>query len=305
MKVLVTGGAGFLGSHLTSRLLSEGADVTVLDDFSSPSPLAEGLTARIIEGSVVDPPDLDGPYDLVAHLASPASPPRYLLDPVGTLRTGAEGTRQILDRVQTWGSHLLYTSTSEVYGDPEVHPQPETYRGAVDTGSERACYDESKRYAESLIHAYRRSGRIRAASIVRLFNTYGPGMDPRDGRVVTAFLTCALAGEPLPIFGDGTQTRSFCYVDDLLDGLLEVIERRVSGPINLGSDAEITMLELAEAVEALLGDNGRTFHPLPDADPKRRRPDLTLAREQFGWSPSTPLAVGLATTADYLRSVQA
>ncbi|MDH3306374.1 MAG: NAD-dependent epimerase/dehydratase family protein [Acidimicrobiia bacterium] len=303
MKALVTGGAGFLGSHLVRRLSSEGATVTVLDDFSSASPSASDLPAEVVRGSVVEPPPLPGPFDLIAHLASPASPPRYLRDPVGTLRTGAEGTRQILDLAATWGSHVLYTSTSEVYGDPEVHPQPESYPGAVEVSSERACYDEGKRYAEALIHAYRRTGALAAPSIVRLFNTYGPGMDPDDGRVVTSFLTSALAGRPLTVFGDGSQTRSFCFVEDLIDGLMAVIELRIEGPLNLGNDEEITMLELADAVEELLGATGREYHPLPDADPKRRRPDLTLARRLFGWNPRTPLSEGLAATADYLRSL--
>ena len=300
-RALVTGGAGFLGCHLVRRLNADGWDVTVLDDYSSPSPAAGGLPATIVEGSVMSPPLFGGPFQLICHLASPASPPRYLLDPVGTLRTAAEGTRQMLDLAAESGAHFLFTSTSEIYGDPEVHPQVESYPGSVDVAGPRACYDEGKRYAEALIYAYRRSGRHRRSSVVRLFNTYGPGMNPEDGRVVTAFISAALAGNPLPIFGDGSQTRSFCYVDDVVDGLMMVVDRQLPGPLNLGNDAEISMLELADALQRLLGQSGRTFLALPDGDPKVRKPDLRAIHEATGWRATTDLPTGLERTVEYLR----
>lgn len=300
-RALVTGGAGFLGCHLVRRLDAAGWEVTVLDDFSSPSPARTRLPATVVEGSVVSPPPLGQPFQLICHLASPASPPRYLLDPIGTLRTAAEGTRQMLDLAAESGAHLLFTSTSEVYGDPEVHPQDENYPGSVDVRGPRACYDEGKRYAEALIYAYRRSGRHTRSSVVRLFNTYGPGMNPEDGRVVTSFISAALAGSPLPIFGDGSQTRSFCYVDDVVDGLMMVVDRTLPGPLNLGNDAEISMLELADALELLVGRSGRTFLALPEGDPKVRRPDLRAMHDATGWRATTDLATGLKRTVEYLR----
>lgn len=303
-RALVTGGAGFLGCHLVRRLAREGWEVTVLDDYSSPSPLAGDLPAKSVVGSVVAPPLLDGPFELICHLASPASPPRYLLDPVGTLRTGGEGMLHVLDMAAEWGSHVLFTSTSEVYGDPQVHPQPESYPGAVDVQGPRACYDEGKRYAEALVYAYRRAGLHSRTSVVRLFNTYGPGMHPDDGRVVTAFLGAALAGEPLPIFGDGSQTRSFCYVDDVIDGLMGILAGEFPGPLNIGSDVEVSMLELAEVVERLVGPTGRQFLALPDGDPKVRRPDLSAIRDLTGWKATTDLAAGLTNTIAYLRELK-
>ena len=302
-RALVTGGAGFLGCHLVKRLASEGWAVTVLDDYTSPSPLADHLPATIVVGSVVSPPSLDGPFDLICHLASPASPPRYLRDPVGTLRTGGEGMRQVLDMAADWGAHVLFTSTSEIYGDPEVHPQPESYVGAVDVQGPRACYDEGKRYAEAMVYAYRRAGLHHRSSVVRLFNTYGPGMHPDDGRVVTAFLGAALADQPLPIFGDGSQTRSFCYVDDVIDGLMGVLAGEFPGPLNIGNDVEVSMLELADVVEHLIGSTGRQFLVLPDGDPKVRRPELSAIRELTGWKATTDLATGLSNTIAYLREL--
>ncbi len=302
-RALVTGGAGFVGCHLVRRLVADGWKVTVLDDFSSPSPAANDLPARVIRGSVVDPPDLDGPFELICHLASPASPPRYLLDPIGTLRTGAEGMRQMLDRAADWNAHLIFTSTSEVYGDPEVHPQPESYAGSVDVQGPRACYDEAKRYAEALLYAYRRAGRHESSSVVRLFNTYGPGMHPDDGRVVTAFIGAALAGGPLPVFGDGSQTRSFCYIDDVVEGLMLIIDKQLPGPLNLGNDTEVSMLDLANMVDELVGAGGRQFLALPEGDPKVRRPDLTAIRQATGWRATTNLATGLTNTIAYMREL--
>lgn len=301
-RVLVTGGAGFLGCHLVKRLTDEGWSVTVLDNWSSPSPFAESLSAEVIRGSVVDAPRPEGTFDLICHLASPASPPRYLLDPVGTLRTGSEGTKRMLDWAISWDARLLFTSTSEVYGDPLVHPQSESYVGAVDVAGPRACYDEAKRFAEAMIYAYRRAGLFDKASVVRLFNTYGPGMAIDDGRVVTSFIGAALRGDPLPIFGDGSQTRSFCFVDDMIDGLMSVIESDVTGPVNLGNDREVSMLDFAGVVADLLGDTGREFRPLPDGDPKVRRPDLTLIRQATGWEARTELRTGLEQTISYLRA---
>ncbi len=303
-RVLVTGGAGFLGVNLVERLVGLEAEVTVVDNMATPSPIPP--IVEIIEADVRAMPDFPEHFDVIFHLAATASPPRYLADPVDTLETSAEGTRAVLDLAAQTDARLVFTSTSEVYGDPDVHPQPESYVGAVDVQAERACYDEGKRYAEALIYAFRRMGRYTDGRIARIFNTYGPGMDPNDGRVVSNFLTQALAGEPLSVYGDGSQTRSLCYVDDLIDGLVRLAQtddpRAVGGPINLGSQFEVTVAQLADLVASIVGDTGRRHARLPEADPARRRPDTTLASEVLDWEASTPIEVGLAATAEYFRS---
>jgi len=302
-RALVTGGAGFLGRTLSTRLLAEGFEVVVLDNLSSPSPFGPPEGAVFIEGSVVDPPELPGRFDRIYHLASPASPPRYLLDPIGTLRTGAEGTRAMLDRAETDGARFLLASTSEVYGDPAEHPQREEYAGSVQVTSTRACYDEAKRYAEALTYAYHREGRVGEIRVVRIFNTYGPAMAPDDGRVVSNFINQALSGQRLTIYGDGSQTRSFCYVDDLIEGIWRLSNSDVTEPVNLGNPEELSMKELATTIAAEIDDTGIDYFPLPDADPARRRPDITRARNSLGWEPTVGLAEGLSPTIAYFRSL--
>lgn len=303
-RALVTGGAGFLGRCLSDRLLEEGFEVAVLDNLSSPSPLGPPADVEFIEGSVVDPPGtLRGPFDRIYHLASPASPPRYLQDPIGTLRTGAEGTRQMLDLAESLGCLFLLASTSEVYGDPTEHPQRESYAGSVQITSTRACYDEAKRYAEALTYAYSRQERVAAVRVARIFNTYGPGMAPDDGRVVSNFVTQALRGRPLTIHGDGSQTRSFCYVDDLIAGIWSLSEGDRAQPVNLGNPQDVSMKELAEQIAELVDDTGIEFLPLPEGDPVRRRPDITRASEWLGWYPTVSLEDGLVPTVEYFRSL--
>jgi nucleoside-diphosphate-sugar epimerase len=302
-RALVTGGAGFLGRRLSERLLEEGFDVTVLDNLSSPSPLGPPGGADFIEGTVVDPPDLPGPFDRIYHLASPASPPRYLQDPIGTLRTGAEGTRSMLDLAQRNGARFLLASTSEVYGDPAEHPQREEYTGSVQVTSTRACYDEAKRYAEALTYAYHRQGRVEEIRVVRIFNTYGPGMAPDDGRVVSNFINQALSGRRLTIYGDGSQTRSFCFLDDLIEGIWRLSNSDVSEPVNIGNPEEMSMGQLATIIAAEVADTGIDYLPLPESDPARRRPDIGRARSLLGWEPGVGLSQGLPPTIDYFRSL--
>ena len=302
-RALVTGGAGFLGRRLSVKLMGEGFDVVVLDDLSSPSPLGPADGVQFVEGSVVDPPNLPGTFDRIYHFASPASPPRYLLDPIGTLRTGAEGTRRMLDLAEAHDARFLLASTSEVYGDPTEHPQREEYTGSVQVTSTRACYDEAKRYAEALTYAYHRTERVAEIRVVRIFNTYGPGMAPDDGRVVSNFITQALLGRPLTIYGDGSQTRSFCYVDDLIEGIWRLSNADVTTPVNIGNPEELSMKELASVVAGVVGDTGIDYRPLPESDPARRRPDIGRARELLRWEPHVGLNEGLPPTIEYFRSV--
>lgn len=302
-RVLIAGGAGFVGRSLAERLSNDGVDVVVIDNLSSPSPLPLPSDVELVEGSVVDPFDIDGPLDVIFNLASPASPPRYVLDPVGTLRSGAEGTRRLLELAKQKDAVFFMASTSEIYGDPLVHPQTESYNGNVDITSPRACYDEAKRYAEALVFAYRRSVAVTNSRIARIFNTYGPGMAPDDGRVITNFITQALAGEPLTIFGDGAQTRSFCFIDDLVDGLIRLAESDETEPVNLGNPSERTMADVADQVSKLVGDTGRVYAELPHADPTRRRPDITRARSILGWEPKITFEAGLPKTVEYLTSL--
>ena len=301
-EVLVTGGGGFIGSHLCDALLSLGATVDVLDNFST------GFARNVPPGirtlwkaGVVDPPPLPG-YDLIYHLACPASPPRYQEDPLETFRTAVLGTMTMLEESRRHGSRLLIASTSEVYGDPLEHPQKESYWGNVNPVGIRSCYDEGKRAAETVASDYRRSHGI-DLRIIRIFNTYGPRMDPFDGRVVSNFIRQALSGEPMTIYGDGLQSRSFCYVSDLVAGILAA--SRVSslpGPVNLGNPAEFTILELADLIGEILGTPvPREFRPLPEDDPKRRKPDIEQARKCLGWAPEVALREGVSRTIEDFR----
>lgn len=305
MRILVTGGAGFLGSHLVRRLLGEGHEVIALDSLLTGSWENLGDVLRHprllrLEHDVVHPYDV-GPIDRLYNLACPASPPRYQSRKVHTTLTSVLGALHALEAAAARGARVLQASTSEVYGDPEVHPQREDYRGAVNPTGPRACYDEGKRCAETLATDFHRERGV-DVRIVRIFNTYGPAMDPHDGRVVSNFVRQALSGRPLTIYGDGTQTRSLCYVDDLVDGLVGAMERcRTVEPINLGNPSEITIRELAERVLAATG-GGRLVHmPLPTDDPRRRRPDITRAKELFGFSPSVSLEEGLPRTIEHFR----
>jgi nucleoside-diphosphate-sugar epimerase len=302
MNALVTGGAGFIGHNLVRELLSSGHDVVVLDSRISSSPLDDHEGARYVDGDVSDPPDIEGPFGIIFHLASVASPPKYLEDPIGTLRAGSEGTRRMLEWAERDDARFVFASTSEIYGDPLVHPQPETYLGNVDVTSSRACYDEAKRFGEAMTHAFHRKGRVPDTGVARIFNTYGPAMDPDDGRVITNFVMQALRGEPLTIYGDGSQTRSFCFVDDLVRGLILLGESSETAPINLGNPVEFTINELADLIAVTIADTGRRRLPLPESDPTRRRPDISRARDRLGWTPTTPLESGLVTTIDYLRA---
>lgn len=305
MRIVVTGGAGFLGSHLTRRLLAEGHEVIALDSLLTGS--WENLTDVVdhprltrIEHDVVNGYDV-GPTERIYNLACPASPPRYQANRVHTTLTSVLGTLNALEAGGRHGARVLQASTSEVYGDPEVHPQREDYRGAVSPTGPRACYDEGKRCAEALVMDHHRAGAD--VRIVRIFNTYGPAMDLDDGRVVSNFIRQALEGEPLTVYGDGSQTRSLCYVDDLVDGLVGVMERVTSpDPINLGNPVEMTVRAVAERVIEAVGQGRIAFHPLPIDDPKRRRPDIERARSLFGFEPRIPFEEGLPRTIEDFRT---
>ena len=311
--VLVAGGAGFIGSHLCEALLAEGASVLCLDNLHTGT--RHNLSAFLreprfdfIEADVVAPlPSGLGRGSLrpslVINLACPASPPHYQADPEHTLLTSVVGTHSLLGLAERSGARFLLASTSEVYGDPAVHPQTESYWGHVNPIGPRACYDEGKRAAETLATDFRRAGRV-DVRIARIFNTYGPRMRPDDGRVVSNVICQALSGEDITVYGDGRQTRSFCYVDDLVDGLLRLAcaAGPVSGPINLGNPAELTVAELVDEVIALTGSRSAIVRrPLPVDDPTRRRPDITLATELLGWTPRVTRAAGLRATVDYFR----
>jgi dTDP-glucose 4,6-dehydratase len=288
--LLLAGGAGFLGSNLTAELLRRGDRVVVVDS------LLTGAAHNL--ASVLGHPGLtiEGPFDVVLHFASPASPPRYLAHPIETLHAGSVVTEALLDVARRDGARFVLASTSEVYGDPQVHPQHEEYWGNVNPNGPRSVYDEAKRYAEALTFAYRRSFGV-DTGVVRIFNTYGPHMDIDDGRAVPAFAKAALAGSPVPLHGDGTQTRSLLYVDDLVDGVLRMAESAEEGPINLGSVDELELGEIARRVVALVGSGSEIHYgPRPIDDPERRRPDITRARELLGWEPTVPIEEGLART---------
>jgi dTDP-glucose 4,6-dehydratase len=308
MRVLLTGAAGFLGSHLAERLLKEGCEVIGVDNLSTGQRRnLDRLLAHpgfhFLQADVTRPLEVEGPLDWVLHFASPASPPRYLKLPIATLLVNAEGTRHLLDLALRKGARFFLASTSEVYGDPLVHPQPETYWGNVNPIGPRSIYDEGKRYAEALTTAYHRAYGV-PVRIVRIFNSYGPFMDPQDGRVVSNFIVQALKGEPLTVFGDGSQTRSFCYVDDLIEGIRRLMEVDYPYPVNLGNPEEYRVLELAQLVKELTGSSSPiTFLPLPEDDPRQRRPDITLARELLSWEPKVPVREGLSRTIAYFKEL--
>lgn len=304
-KVLVTGGAGFIGSTLCRRLVEAGDEVICLDNLftgrrENVSELLGNDSFRLVEADVCDPYDFD--VDLIFNLACPASPPHYQLDPVKTTKTSVLGAIHALDLATRTKARVLQASTSEVYGDPLEHPQTEDYRGNVSCTGPRACYDEGKRVAETLFLDYART-RSADVRIVRIFNTYGPGMRADDGRVVSNFICQALRGEDLSVYGDGTQTRSFCYVDDLVEGLVRMMAcEGFQGPVNLGNPHEFTVLELAELVIKLTGSPSRiVFHDLPTDDPTKRRPNITLAQTKLGWEPHVELCEGLRKTISYFE----
>ncbi|GAB2756564.1 UDP-glucuronic acid decarboxylase family protein [Streptomyces bullii] len=301
MHVVVTGGAGFIGSHLCDALLSRGDTVWCVDNFCTAQPdniahLMDVPGFRRVRADVSDGLDIPGSVDAVAHLASPASPPDYDRMPLETLAVGSRGTENALRLAHEHRARFVLASTSEVYGDPEVHPQHEDYWGHVNPVGPRSVYDEAKRFAEALSAAYRRRLGVNTG-VLRIFNTYGPRMRPYDGRVVSTFIRQALAGAPLTIYGDGRQTRSFCYVDDLVRGIVAMLDTTEPGPLNLGNPSERTVGELADLVLAVTGSrSGIAFRPLPVDDPARRRPVIERARERLGWSPRVTLEDGLRYT---------
>jgi dTDP-glucose 4,6-dehydratase len=304
-RLVVLGGGGFLGSHLCDHLLARGDDVVCVDDFSTGrranvAHLRRESRFTLVEADISESLPVEGPVSGVFNLASPASPPDYLARPLQTLAVGSEGTRRGLELARDHRARFLLASTSEVYGDPDVHPQPESYWGNVNSVGPRSVYDEAKRFAEALTMAHHRTLGTDVA-IVRIFNTYGPRLRPDDGRVVSNFLLQAMEGEPLTVYGDGSQTRSLCYVDDEVRGLIALFDSDLTGPVNLGNPDEYTVLQLARTVVDLLGSSSPIIHlPLPVDDPTRRRPDISLARSALGWEPTTQLRDGLAVTAAFL-----
>jgi UDP-glucuronate decarboxylase len=305
-RTLVTGGAGFLGSHLCARLLQQGNQVICLDDFSTGcrenvQSLAKNPKFSVVEHDIVTPYAAD--VDRIFHLACPASPVHYQRDPIRTAQINFLGALNVLTLAKDTGARVLLASTSEVYGDPEICPQPESYRGAVNCTGPRACYDEGKRLAETLFFDFMRKHGV-AARVARIFNTYGPRMRADDGRVVSNFVTQALTNRPLTVYGTGAQTRSFCYVDDMVDALTRLMETEsCPGPVNLGNPVEITVVDLAHKILGLCQSTAQiTYMPLPVDDPTRRCPDISLARQQLSWEPVTPLEVGLAKTIADFRS---
>jgi len=306
-RAVVTGGAGFLGSHLAEALVGGGYEVVVVDDFSTGrrenlAGLADDPRCTVVEHDVSWGLPVSGPVDAVCHLASPASPPAYLARPLETLAVGSEGTRHALALAHAHGARFLLASTSEIYGDPLVHPQPEDYLGNVSSIGPRSVYDEAKRFAEAITMAYHRTFGL-DTKIARIFNTYGPRMAPGDGRVVTNFIEQALAGSPLTVYGDGSQTRSFCWVDDEVRGFLALLHSDWIGPMNIGNPGECTVLELAEIVREVSGvDVPIELAPLPADDPTRRRPDITLAREVLGWAPEVDLRSGVTRLVEWYRA---
>ena len=306
MRVLVTGAAGFLGSHLCDRLLDEGHAVVAVDNFVTGNPrniahLEGDRRFHFIEHDVTKFISVEGDVEAVLHFASPASPIDYLELPIQTLKVGSLGTHNALGLALSKGARFLLASTSEVYGDPLVHPQPETYWGNVNPIGPRGVYDEAKRFAEAMTMAYHRAHGVQTR-IVRIFNTYGERMRLRDGRVVPALIGQALAGDPMTVFGDGSQTRSFCYVTDLIDGIYRLLLSEETAPVNIGNPAELTVLEFARTIRRLTGTPSEiVFRPLPVDDPKVRQPDITRARTRLGWEPKVPLEEGLLRTIEYFR----
>jgi len=307
-RILVTGGAGFVGSHLCRRLLNEGNDVICLDNFFTGSKeniidLLPHPYFELIRHDVQEPILLE--VDEIYNLACPASPPHYQFDPVATTRTSVLGAINMLDIARKCKAKILQASTSEVYGDPEVHPQPESYRGSVSTTGIRACYDEGKRCAETLFFDYYRQYGVKI-KVIRIFNTYGPYMNPDDGRVVSNFIMQALHNHDITIYGAGTQTRSFQYVDDLVEGMIRLMnsDDSFTGPVNIGNPGEFTMLELAQKIITLTGSSSKlTYKPLPQDDPLQRQPDISLAKKELDWEPTIALEEGLKKTIAYFKSL--
>ena len=305
MRILITGGAGFLGSHLCDRLLTDGHEVVCLDNFftgrkANIQHLLSHPQFELIRHDVIDPYKIE--TDQIYNLACPASPPHYQFNPIKTLKTSVMGAIHCLGLAKRTKARVFQASTSEVYGDPTIHPQVETYWGNVNPIGRRSCYDEGKRCAETLFFDYHRENHV-DIRVIRIFNTYGPRMHPNDGRVVSNFIVQALKHEDLTIYGDGSQTRSFCYVDDLIEGFVRFMNQTETiGPLNLGNPGEFTMLELAELVLKKVGGPGKIVHrPLPADDPKQRQPDITLAKKHLGWEPQVPLEAGIERTIAYFR----
>ncbi len=306
MRILITGGAGFLGSHLADRLLEDGNEIICMDNLFTGSKrnirhLLQNPNFEFLRHDVTDPFKLE--VDQIYNLACPASPVHYQYNAIKTIKTSVMGAINCLGLAKRVNARVFQASTSEVYGDPEVHPQPESYWGSVNPIGIRSCYDEGKRCAETLFFDYHRQNQV-DIRIVRIFNTYGPRMSPEDGRVVSNFIVQALKGEDITIYGDGSQTRSFCYYSDLIDGFVRLMEQdQVVGPVNIGNPGEFTMLELAEKVIQLTGTKSKIVHePLPADDPKQRQPDISLAKGKLGWEPKVALEEGLVQTIDYFRS---
>jgi len=306
MRILVTGGAGFLGSHLCDRLLDQGHEVVCLDNLFTGSKaniahLATNPNFEFVRHDIIDPFKYE--VDQIYNLACPASPPHYQYNPIKTTKTSVMGAINCLGLAKRVRARVFQASTSEVYGDPSVHPQPESYWGNVNPIGKRSCYDEGKRCAETLFFDYHRENKV-DIRVVRIFNTYGPRMHPNDGRVVSNFIVQALKGENITIYGDGQQTRSFCYVDDLIEGFLRLMaQTETVGPINIGNPGEFTMLELAENVLKLTKSKSKIVHkPLPADDPRQRKPDITLAKKYLKWEPKIPLAEGLKKTIAYFKT---
>lgn len=312
MRALVAGAAGFLGSHLCDRLRRDGIEVIGLDNLCTGSrenivQLDGDAGFSFVEHDITRPVGVvvSGPLDVIFNLACPASPRAYQRDPLFTLETNYAGTRNLLELARERGATILQASTSEVYGDPTIHPQVETYWGNANCFGVRACYEEGKRVAETLMLEYARRYRVRI-KVVRIFNTYGPRMDQEDGRIISSFIVQALRGEPITVFGDGSQTRSFCYVDDLVEGLVKMAasEASFTGPVNLGSPAERTVLETASLIKERTGSPSVTvFEPLPPDDPKQRRPDITLAESGLGWTPRVSFEEGVERTIEFFRGI--
>ncbi len=309
MRIVVTGGAGFIGSHLCDRLLADGHDVLCVDNFftgrkANIAHLLGNPRFELIRHDVTEPILLE--VDRIFNLACPASPVHYQHNPVKTIKTNVMGTIHMLGLAKRVRARILQASTSEVYGDPNLHPQPESYWGHVNPIGVRSCYDEGKRVAETLMMDYHRQNGV-DIRIARIFNTYGPRMALEDGRVVSNFIAQALQGHDLTVFGDGSQTRSFCYVDDLVEGLLRLMNQQaMTGPVNLGNPAETTILDFARKIVALTGSRSKlVFKPLPSDDPRQRQPDITLARERLGWEPKVNIDAGLKRTIDYFAGVLA
>ena len=305
-RILITGGAGFIGSHLCKRLLNEGNYVICLDNFFTGrkrniETLLPNQNFELVEHDIIKPIDIR--VDEIYNLACPASPPHYQYDPIKTMKTSVIGIINMLELAEKYNAKILQASTSEVYGDPLVHPQVETYWGNVNPIGIRSCYDEGKRCAETLISDYRRQKNLNT-KIIRIFNTYGPNMTPDDGRVVSNFILQALKGEDITVYGDGSQTRSFCYVDDLIDGIVKMMDSNLSEPVNLGNPTERTILDFAKLIIEFTGTKSKIIYkPLPSDDPTKRRPDITLAQTKLNWTPKVDINEGLKKTVAYFKEL--